>query len=145
MRESAERAGSSTCSIRFHLCPHSSPHLDLLAHSITRVNINRRQLMLPKTSEGKKTESKMDFLNYAHMQCKLQYNHPGALSCPCLYFLTTHLLASAFKILTFHCGTSSSCFQKGSDFGCASCSFSSVSSEQKHPTDENYTGCSAAG
>lgn len=156
MRESAERAGSSTCSTRPRLCP--AFHLHIWIYGLTASHVStstERQLALPETSEGKKTESKMIFLgrgNYAHLQCKCLSNHPGALSadrcnsCPCLCFHTTHLPASAFKALTFHCSTSSSCFQKGSDFlDVHRVPFHLSPVSKNHPTDENYTGCSAAG
>lgn len=133
----------------------SPPHLDLRPHSITRVDINRETTRIAGDKRRKKTESKMIFLgggNYAHLQCKCLSNHPGALSadrcnsCPCLCFHTTHLPASAFKALTFHCSTSSSCFQKGSDFlDVHRVPFHLSPVSKNHPTDENYTGCSAAG
>lgn len=44
-----------------HLCADSSPHLDLQAHRITHVNINRRQLLLPKTSKGERQNLRWHF------------------------------------------------------------------------------------
>lgn len=129
-----------------NLCPDSSLHLDLQAHRIKLVNINSTQLLLFKTSKGKRQN-----LNCTHLQCKWWPKHPSALSanqcnsCPCLYLYITHLPASAFKILTFHCSKSSSYFQKGSDLDVHHVPFHLFSSERKHPTDENYTGCSAEG